>query len=253
MARDPDHLAGFDAENTGGVLSGFLAEEDVFDRRTLWRLGSWGAASVGAVILALYASQSSISHAARPGRGGRSGTASAANSVGRQGKPERDPAAGIRHRYAERRSRPAVLPGHRAGTGSGFRDRRDCQSKALPQRRRKPLPPLRAVAATAEPQATPQNPAAAPAVSPVATTSAKAADKPPVDASVAEQGPATVSSVAQKASKTPPATPATPLVASKSMMAPPDAAAGKLIEPEKPANVPAAAPAPETVASVSSD
>ncbi len=34
------------------------------------------------------------------------------------------------------------------------------------------------------------------------------------------------------------------------MMAPPDAAAGKLIEPEKPANVPAAAPPPEVVASV---
>ena len=61
VARNTDHLAdSFETENTGGLLSGFLAEEDPFDRRSLWRLGSWGAASVGAVILALFASQSSI-------------------------------------------------------------------------------------------------------------------------------------------------------------------------------------------------
>jgi len=61
MAKDSDHLAGrFDTENTGGFLTGLLAEEDNFDRRTLWRLGSWGAASVGAVIVALMANHSSI-------------------------------------------------------------------------------------------------------------------------------------------------------------------------------------------------
>src|SRR5579863_767262 len=61
MTKDSDSLAGgFDAENTDGVLSGFLAEEDEFDRRTLWQLGSWAAASVGAVIVAILANQSSI-------------------------------------------------------------------------------------------------------------------------------------------------------------------------------------------------
>src|SRR6202165_6247974 len=61
MALDSDHLArGFETENTGGLLSGFLAEEDEFDRRARWRLGSWGAASVGAVIVAVLANQSSI-------------------------------------------------------------------------------------------------------------------------------------------------------------------------------------------------
>src|SRR5437667_12842 len=61
MAKNTDHLArSFETENTGGVLTGFLAEEDEIDRGSLWRLGSWGAASVGAVIVALYASQSSI-------------------------------------------------------------------------------------------------------------------------------------------------------------------------------------------------
>ena len=52
MAKDSDHLAGsFDTENTGGFLTGLLAEEDNFDRRTLWRLGSWGTAAVGAVVV----------------------------------------------------------------------------------------------------------------------------------------------------------------------------------------------------------
>jgi hypothetical protein len=61
VARDTDHLAvRFETENTGGLLSGFLAEEDSFDRNSLWRLGSWGAASVSAVIVALLANQSSI-------------------------------------------------------------------------------------------------------------------------------------------------------------------------------------------------
>ena len=61
MAKNTDQLArSFEAENTGGLLSGFLAEEDELERNALWRLGSWGAASVGAVIVALLAGQSSI-------------------------------------------------------------------------------------------------------------------------------------------------------------------------------------------------
>src|SRR5229473_6743411 len=60
MAKNTDQLARtFETENTGGLLTGFLAEEEL-DRGALWRLGSWGAASVGAVIVALLASQSSI-------------------------------------------------------------------------------------------------------------------------------------------------------------------------------------------------
>ena len=62
MGKNPDNLAGhFEAENTGGWLDGFLADEGVLDRRALWRLGSWGVASVGCVIVALLANQSSIS------------------------------------------------------------------------------------------------------------------------------------------------------------------------------------------------
>lgn len=253
MAKDTDHLAGsFDAENTGGLLSGFLAEEDVFDRRSLWRLGSWGVASVGAVTLALYASQSSM--ALRRDQIAAVDLARQAQqiqSVAKESQNEtRRLASAIDTLNSDRDrlySRVTVLEqGMDSVTGAIARQ----NGTATPQA----ASTAPAVAATAEPQAAPQNPAPAPApeVSPVATTAAKAADRPPVDASVAEQGPATVASVAQKASRTALATPATPLVASKSMMAPPDAAAGKLIEPEKPANVPAAAPAREAVASVSS-
>jgi hypothetical protein len=61
MARDTDHLAGgFETENTGGFLSGLLAEEENFDRSTLLRLGAWGAVSVGAVIVAIMSNQSSL-------------------------------------------------------------------------------------------------------------------------------------------------------------------------------------------------
>src|ERR1700733_4727904 len=61
MAKVSDRLrGGFDKEETGGALSGLLAEEDEFDRRTLWRLGTWAAVSVGAVVVALIANQSSI-------------------------------------------------------------------------------------------------------------------------------------------------------------------------------------------------
>jgi hypothetical protein len=61
MAKDSDKLRrGVEVEETGGALSGLLAEEDEFDRRTLWRLGTWAAVSVGAVVVALVTNQSSI-------------------------------------------------------------------------------------------------------------------------------------------------------------------------------------------------
>ena len=61
MAKDSDHLAGgFEPDDTGGPLSGFLAEEDDFDRRALWRIGSWGVGAVAAVIIAVMANQTSL-------------------------------------------------------------------------------------------------------------------------------------------------------------------------------------------------
>ena len=60
LAKNSDHLAGFE-EETGGLFSTLLADEDAFDRRrTLWRVASWGAGSVAAVVIAVMANQSSL-------------------------------------------------------------------------------------------------------------------------------------------------------------------------------------------------
>src|SRR5439155_23416101 len=49
------------AEDTGGLFSSLLAEEDEFDRRrTLWRIGSWGVGSVAAIVIAVMANQASL-------------------------------------------------------------------------------------------------------------------------------------------------------------------------------------------------
>jgi outer membrane biosynthesis protein TonB len=61
MADKRDQWAdSFSAEPQGGWLTGFLAEETKGTRRLMWRLGSWGVAAVGAVTLAVLASQYEI-------------------------------------------------------------------------------------------------------------------------------------------------------------------------------------------------
>ena len=61
MAKKSDRSAGtLDADNTEGLLAGLFAEENEFDRRALWRIGSWGVVTVGAVVVAVYANQSAL-------------------------------------------------------------------------------------------------------------------------------------------------------------------------------------------------
>ncbi len=55
MSRIRDDLEGSPPDEDSGWMSRLLAEEDEFDRRTLWRLGSWAAGSVGAVAVAFTA------------------------------------------------------------------------------------------------------------------------------------------------------------------------------------------------------
>ncbi|MGJ4889888.1 hypothetical protein ACQR1Y_16945 [Bradyrhizobium sp. HKCCYLRH3099] len=58
MAKDSHKsVVAHGAEKTGGSLSGLFADENDFDRRAMWRLGWWGAGAVGAVGLAVFASQ----------------------------------------------------------------------------------------------------------------------------------------------------------------------------------------------------
>jgi hypothetical protein len=92
---------------------------------------------------------------------------------------------------------------------------------------------------------TPPPPAAAPA-----TTVAALTEKPRDLAARPESVPP---GLAETKAKAPAATPATPLMPSRSMMAPPDPAAAKLIEPEQPPQVITAAPGPDVVALAPAD
>jgi hypothetical protein len=60
VAKASDPRAGSKDADKAGLLSGLLAEENEFDRRSLFRIGSWGFAAVGAVVLAVAANQSSM-------------------------------------------------------------------------------------------------------------------------------------------------------------------------------------------------
>jgi hypothetical protein len=271
LAKNPDHLADdLDAENTGGLLTGFLAEEDEFDRRALWRLGSWGVGAVGAVTIAVMANQTSISI--------RHDQIAAAD-LARQAQQIQLVA---RESQGETRRLASAID-----TLNSDRDRLYSRVTTLEQgldsvtgaiaRQSNAAPAAAASSAPAQsPAAQPVNPAPAPSVAPVASaapTTQAASDKPaavdkPVAASdkppaatgdkppavaadklpvfVADAGPGAAAAATADAAKAP--SPSTPLVASKSMMGPPDPAAGKLVEPAKPANPVTAAPIPEVVA-----
>ena len=242
MGKNTDHLASrFETENTGGVLTGFLAEEEALDRSALWRLGSWGAAAVGVVIVALLASQSSI--------GWRREQVVAADllrqsqqiqAVASENQNEaRRLASAIDTLNSDRDrlySRVTVLEqGLDSVTGAIARQNSATATASAP--------PAPASSPTAETRPAPQSPGPAPAASPVATI-APTPEKPRT--ALPEQAPVAASSPAQGTSNAA-ATPATPLMASKSIMAPPDSAAGKLIEPD-----PVTPPKPEVVASAPS-
>ncbi|HEX9589511.1 MAG TPA: hypothetical protein VGA15_17415 [Bradyrhizobium sp.] len=256
MAQDSDHLAGFDTENTGGFLSGLLAEEDHIDRRALWRLGSWGVATIGAIIVAVLASQSSI--------GLRREQMTSADlalqsqqiqSVAKESQSEaRRLASAIETLNSDRDRLYARVTVLEQGL--------DTVTGAIARQNSAPARPQAATTAPATPeppQPASQNPAPAPVVSPVAAAPAKPAEKPPADTAPAkDSSPAAVSPVAQapqaqapqnSPKNSPAVTPATPLMASKSMLAPPDAPAGKLIPSETPMSAITASPMPEVVAS----
>ena len=287
MAKNTDHLAGGpDTDNTGGVLSGLLAEEDDLDRRALWRIGSWGVGAVAAVIVAVMANQTQL---------GWKRDQVAAADLTRQAQQIQQVA---KETHNEARRLASAID-----TLNSDRDRLYTRVTTLEQGLDSVTGAI-ARQSSATPGAPPpaigpqaaQNPAAA--VAPVATTQATP-EKPTASAAPAEPSPATVSSVAKDpakipaaksetaksettkaevskaeitkpeiakpeiakpelakidiakvdVAKNPDATPATPLVAAKSFMAPPDPSAAKLIEPAKPVSPVTASPIPEVVAS----
>jgi hypothetical protein len=256
MPRDPDHSAsGLENDNTGGLMTGFLAEEEEFDRRSLWRLGSWGTASVAAVIVALLANQfSSGLRREQVAASDLVRRSQQIQSIAKESQLEArrlasaiDTLNGDRDRLY---SRVTVLEqGLDSMTGAIARQTAAVSAPAASM----PAAPIETPVATQTPP---------PAVSPVTTTAATAPEKPRVEAAAPPQpAPVIVASVGQTPPQGAPQgtsqgtaqgnsnAPATPFVTAKSMLAPPDSTATKLIEPEKPKPLPAASKA-ETVAAV---
>lgn len=284
MAKKTDHLAGLDAENTGGLFSNLLAEEAEFDtRRMAWRLGSWAVGTVAAVVLAIMANQASEGW--RRDKAMTADLVQQANrlqAVARESQNEaRRLASAVETLNSDRDrlyTRVTMLEqGLDSVTGTIAKQNApataaaqpDPQPAAPPQSAAQPpVPPIAPVAA--KPASPPEKTAAiAPAaakpvpqpdqtaVGPVATKAAAQSDtKPPAltekaaATASAESPPPTTAAIKEVHTK-PSAISATALVESKSMMAPPDPAAGKLIEPKPPAGI-AVEPIPAVVAAASS-
>lgn len=241
MAKDSDPLAdAFGTKETGGLFSALLAEESAVDRRMMWRLGTWAVAAVGAVVVAVLANQAQLGW-----RRDQIASADLARQADRlqlltkeSQNEARRLAAAIETLNTDRDrlySRITVLEqGLDSVTGAIAR-----QTAATPQ--------------TARSQdAAP----AAPSVAPVASMPAPGSDKPRAEASrdsskdaqkdaakdtakdTAKEPAsppaqtAAAASLVQQSPATTSALPTIPLVPSKSIMAPPDPAASKLIQPE---------------------
>lgn len=236
MAKDSDPLAdAFGTKETGGLFSGLLAEESAFDRRMMWRLGSWGVAAVGAVVIAVMANQAQL--------GWRRDQMASVDLVRQADRLQ----LLTRESQNEARRLAAAVE-----TLNSDRDRLYSRVTVLEQG----LDSVTGAIArqTAKPQDTPAPDAqpAAPSVAPVASMPSPSSDKPRAAAAkeqAKEPTKDTVKETAKEPSSPPPqsaaaaslvqqspattsALPVLPLVPSKSIMAPPDPAASKLTQPE---------------------
>ncbi|WP_431203360.1 hypothetical protein ACQ86E_32080 [Bradyrhizobium betae] len=232
MAKDSDPLAdAFGDKETGGLFSGFLAEENEFDRRTMWRLGSWSFAAIVAITVAVMSNQAQL---------GWHREQIAAADLARQA--DRLQALTKDSQNEARRLASAIE------TLNTDRDRLYSRVTVLEQG----LDSVTGAIAkqVAKPQDTPapdaQSAPAAPSVAPVASMPAPSTDKPraskePAKDSVKEAAKepsspppqtASAASLVSQAPATTSALPMLPLVPSKSMMAPPDPAASRLVQPD---------------------
>jgi hypothetical protein len=225
MAKDSDPLAGTFETKESGLLSGLLAEESEFDRRMMWRLGSWGAVAVGAVVIAVMANQAQL--------GWRRDQVAAADLV-RQA--ERLQTLSKESQNEARKLASAI------DTLNSDRDRLYTRVTVLEQGLDSVTGAIKQNAAPSQPaaaaQPAPQGPA--PAVAPVASTPAP--DKPRLEAAREQPKdqlkepprlPPQSAAAASLVPLSPAVQPTLPLVPQKSIMAPPDPAASKLVQPEK--------------------
>jgi hypothetical protein len=288
LARKPDHLADFEADDAGGVLSGLLAEENELDRRTLWRIGSWGAGATAAVILAVMANQSSLGvKREQVATADITRQAQQIQLVARESQSDaRRLAAAIDTLNSDRDRLYARVTGLEQGlesiTGAIARQGSAAASPPVAHmeppaaQNPQPQPPVapvatapaappaadKSTAATAEPAPGPVYSAAKDAVKTDAAKAESAKETAKLESAKAEMTKAElpkveaakVDTVKADVLKPEPAkpSPATPLMAEQSMLAPPDPAAGRLIEPGKAPNPVIASPIPDVVAAVPS-
>lgn len=296
MAKGTDNRrGGFDVGETGGALSGLLADEEELDRGALWRLGTWAAVSVGAVIVALIANQSSVgvrheqsasadllkqaqqlqlttresqnetrrlSSAVDTLNSDRDrlysrvavleqGLDSVTGAISRQSAalpaPQGVSQVSASQISAGQTSANQAGPGQGSSSQAGANQGTATQSvastaaptiSATAAQTTPALPGAPATTASIDPSAmvVKPTPTPAPVAAPVATTVPAVTDKTAAAAKQDKQAATAVTSEPGSSAKSttePQATAAQPsgsLVASKSMMAPPDPAAGKLLE-----------------------
>ena len=311
MAKDSDKLRrGFDIGETGGALSGLLADDEELDRGALWRLATWAAVSVGAVIVALIANQSSIGVrreqsasadllkqaqqlqlTAKESQNETRRLASAVDTLNSDrdrlysrvavieqgldsvtGTIARQSPASSAPPAAASQSSLQTTPGQggagqasasqgntnqgnasvTASTGPSASSASASPPAAGPTASSTPVAP--ATTASVDSQAPVTKSSPAPAVAAVAATAPAAVDKAAaIDKAADKQDKQTLAAIPPEPSpsvksatdqKNAAAQPLGSLVASNSMMGPPDPAAGRLIEPSKPPKV-VAAPLPE--------
>ena len=271
MAKHTDQSAGaYEAENTGGILSGLFAEENEFDRSSMWRIGSWGVTAVGAVVLAVVANQSQLGwRREQVAAVDLAHQAQQIQSLAKESQTETRRLASAVDTLNSDRDRlfsrvTAVEQGLDSVTGAIARQNVAAVAPPKPPPSVAPPPAtMMAPSAASDPPPQPgpvQSQATAPAATPVTTAAAPApapekpraeAAKPDPAASIASLPPIPSSKPAVPLGAIPQAStgPAAALGAAKSIMGPPDPAAPKLIEPAaketaKTANsAPAAAPA----------
>lgn len=248
MARNRDDLNdSFATDDSGSWLTRFLADEDEFDRRTKWRLASWAVGSVGAVVLAILASQSTTQW--KREQVASADLARQAQLIQRLAKETQtensrltsaiDTLNGDRDRLYSRLG--TLELGLESVTGSVGQRTQTTVASFPPTD--KPVASAPAVAAPLPAPAAALTPAA-PAVAPIAPVETQPVAAASVAPTLPAEDPNAKPATEQAAAK---ALPGVPLMPPKSIMAPLDPAAAKLVESQPPAA------APSTVASANSE
>lgn len=278
MAKDSDRKrGGLNIKETGGALSGLLAEEDGFDRRMLWRLGTWAVVTVGAVVVALVSNQSSmglrreqtasadllkqaqqLQLTAKESQNETRRLASAVETL--NGDRDRlyarvavleqglDSVTGAIARQAPAPPLASSSPA-KAGQTSASAAPAGNSSTLPPAPASAPAPATAITASTASiepPPAAAKVSPPAPIVTPVAATAPAAPDKPVAEKQDKQDKRASTSLPPESgpavgsasAQQSASMSPSGSLMPPKPMMSPPDPVAGKLIEPAKPAVAP---------------